>query len=477
MRSTPCDRRGERGFTLVEVAVATLILLVGILATAAMLNASSRANSTNRQRDAATNIARELIESARAIPYDRVSEPGVNAFLQAVPGLEDSPGGGYTLVRNNVSYTIDIDVCIMDDAKDGGGPRSTSETFCATSVAAGTTDKNPEDYKRVTTTVTWTREGVDRQVQQTGIINNPGSASGPAIRSIAPVGGTTVVSPLATQVVVDVTTSSAPAAINWLLDGSVQQPPPTQQGTSGLNWRFTWNIGGTETGTLDGPYILSAEAFNQYGVSGPGRQETVILNRRKPFKPRRVTGGRTIFNTVEIEWDANSERDIIGYEVRRLDATGPTVVCALVDQGLETSCTDPTPPGTDPLIYKVYAYDRDTAGVPREGDESDPRIVLAGNQPPNVPTDLIATRNADDSVTLTWSRPSPEDPDGPTDGVDFYRIYRDGTALSNRVDRWFDDRPSVTWQDTDTNGLQHQYWVTAVDEQHMESTFLGPVTG
>jgi prepilin-type N-terminal cleavage/methylation domain-containing protein len=477
MRSTPCDRRGERGFTLVEVVVATLILLVGILATAAMLNASSRANATNRQRDAATNIARELVESARAIPYDRVSEPGVNAVLQAIPGLEDSPGGGYTLVRNNVSYTVDIDVCIMDDAKDGGGPRSTTEAFCSTSVAAGTEDKNPEDYKRVTTTVTWTREGVERQVQQTGIINNPGSASGPAIRSIAPVGGTTVVDQLVTQVVVDITTSSQPAAINWLLDGSVRQPPPVQQGTSGLNWRVTWNIGATETGTLDGPYILSAEAFNQYGVSGPGRQETVILNRRKPFKPRRVTGGRTIFGTVEIEWDANSERDIIGYEVRRLDATGATVVCALVDQGLNTTCTDTTPPGTDPLIYKVYAYDRDAAGVPREGDESDPRIVIAGNQPPYAPTDLIAARNADDSVTLTWSRPAPEDPDGLTDGVEFYRIYRDGTALDNRVDRWFDDRPNVTWQDTDTNGLQHQYWVTAVDQHHMESTFLGPVTG
>jgi len=29
-----------------------------------------------------------------------------------------------------------------------------------------------------------------------------------------------------------------------------------------------------DTGVLDGDYILSAEAFNQYGVSGPGRQES-----------------------------------------------------------------------------------------------------------------------------------------------------------------------------------------------------------
>jgi len=476
MTPPACDRRGERGFTLIEVIAATLVLMIGILATAAILNSSSRANATIRQRDAATAVARELIESARSIPYERVSEPGVNAALQAIPGLEDMPGSGYQLLRNGVSYTVDIDVCIMDDPKDGGGPRAATATFCATSAPAGTQDKNPEDYKRVTTTVTWRREGIERRVEQTGIINNPGSASGPAIRSIVPRGGTTITSETATAVIVDVTTSSEPVAINWLLDGSVKQPPPVRQGTSGLNWAFTWDIGTRDAGTLDGPYILSSEAFNQYGVSGPGRQETVILNRRKPFAPRRVTGGRTIFATVEIEWDANSERDIVGYEVRRLDAAGATVVCALADQRLETTCTDTAPPATDPLEYVVYAYDRDPDGALREGDPSEVRTVTAGNRQPNPPTGLAAVRNADGSVTLTWSRPSPDDPDGPPDGVEFYRIYRDGQALANRYDRWFDGAPNVTWQDTQTNGLQHSYSVTAVDTQHLESPFAGPVS-
>ena len=475
MWSTPSDRRGERGFTLIEVIAATLILLVGILAVTTMLNAASRANAVNRQRDTATNVARELVESARSIPYERVSGTGVSTSLQSVPGLEDGPGAGYVLTRNGVSYTIEIDVCIMDDPKDGGGPRSATETFCSSSVAAGTEDKNPEDYKRVTATVRWTREGVARRVVQTGIINNPGSANGPAIRTIVPRGGSTVVNNVS-QVVVDVTTSSKPAAINWLLDGSVRQPPPVEQGTTGLNWAFTWDIGDKETGTLDGPYILSAEAFNQYGVSGPGRQETVILNRRKPFEPRNVTGGRTLFGTVEIEWQANSERDIIGYEVRRIDTNGiPVVVCPLLSQGLNTICTDASPPAADPLTYVVYAYDRDSAGQPREGDVSDPRTVVAGNQAPFPPTDLVAVRNADDSVTLTWSRPSPEDPDA-GDGVEFYRIYRGGKTVDDRYERWFDGRPTVIWQDTATSGVEHTYWVTAVDKQHMESAFLGPVT-
>jgi prepilin-type N-terminal cleavage/methylation domain-containing protein len=473
--------RDERGFTLIEVIAAMVILLVGVLATATIIDATSRANAATRQRDGATNLARELIEGTRAINYDRVSAPAVNAALQALPGLEDAPGSGYTIRRNSVEYTIALDVCVMDDPKDGGGPRAATTTFCANSAPAGTQDRNPEDYKRVTATVTWQSGGEQRRVVQTAIVNNPGSASGPAIRSIAPRGYSSpyVVgpnTPETTQVLIDIQTSSKPAAINWLLDGTVKQPPPVQTDTSGLVWTATWSIGTTATpqsGTLDGDYIVSAEAFNQYGVSGPGRQETVILNRRKPFEPGHPVGGWTRFGTVEIEWAANAERDIIGYEVRRVSPAPTVVVCSLATQKLSTSCTDPAPP--DDAQYVVYAYDRDTAGAQREGDPSDTVTVKKGeNAEPFPPTNLTATRVAD-VVTLQWSRPAPEDPDT-GDGVAFYRIYRDGQTLADRYDRWYDSRPQAVWEDTKTAGLAHTYWVTAVDNHYAESLFLGPVT-
>jgi prepilin-type N-terminal cleavage/methylation domain-containing protein len=472
--SIPGLARDERGFTLIEVLAAMAILLVGILATATLLDASSHANAATRQRDAATNVARELIEGARGIPYDRVSEPGVNTALQAVPGLEDAPGPGYVIRRNGVDYTITIDVCVMDDPKDGGGLRAATTTFCANSAPAGTQDRNPEDYKRVTTTISWRRGARDSRVVQTGIINNPGSASGPAIRSIAPRGYAApyVVANAATAVVVDITTSSKPAAINWLLDGTVKQPPPVQNGATGLAWTFTWDIGQVDTGTLDGDYILSAEAFNQYGVSGPGRQETIILNRRIPFAPRQVTGGRTNFGPVEIEWTANSERDIIGYEVRRVGPGPEVVVCPLATT---TTCTDPAPPDAAVVDYVVYAYDRDVAGVDRRGDASQVLHVTKDNLAPFPPTGLTLARTGD-VVTLTWLRPAPDDPDT-GDSVEFYRIYRDGTALGNRYERWFDTRPQAIWEDTQTGGLQHTYWITAVDKHYAESPFVGPVTG
>jgi fibronectin type 3 domain-containing protein len=218
---------------------------------------------------------------------------------------------------------------------------------------------------------------------------------------------------------------------------------------------------------------VSAEAFNAYGLSGSGRQETITLNRRQPFKPRQVTGGRTNFGTVEIEWTANSERDIIGYEVYRAGSATP--VCPLATQKLDTLCTDTNPPASSPLTYTVYAYDKDPSGALRKGDPSDPLVVTSDDQPPYPPTNLTASRGADGSVTLTWRRPAPQDPDL-GDGVAFYRIYRDGQALTDRYDRWFDDSSSVTWQDTATAGATHTYWVTTVDQHYAESPFLGPVT-
>lgn len=478
MTSFRLRARDERGFTIIEVLAAMVILLVGVLATAKIIDATSQANAATRQRDAATNIARELIEGAHSIPYERVSEPGVNAALQAIPGLEDAPGGGYVIRRNGVDYTITIDVCVMDDPKDGGGPRVATTTFCSNSAPPGTQDKNPEDYKRVTTTITWRLHNLQHRAVQTGIINNPGSASGPAIRLIVPrgYGAPYVVSdPSVTAVPIDITTSSKPAAINWLLDGTVKQPAPVQNGSTGLVWTATWNIGTTltpQSGTLDGDYIISAEAFNQYGVSGPGRQETVILNRRKPFPPPQVAGGRSKFGTVEIEWTANSERDIIGYKVFRV-SPGPLVqICPLTT---ETSCADPAPPDAPLVQYVVYAYDRDTAGVEREGDVSDTLDVTKDNQAPFPPTSLSGEAAADGTVTLRWSRPAPADPDT-GDTIAFYRIYRDGQAIGDRYERWYDTRDLPEWQDTQTGGTKHSYSVTAVDTHFGESTFLGPVS-
>jgi prepilin-type N-terminal cleavage/methylation domain-containing protein len=462
--------RDQSGFTLIEVMVASFMLLVGILAVIGLLNAANGATNRTRAHDTATNLARELIEGARSVPYEKVSSPGVIAELQRLPSLEDTDGGAYTLRRDSTTYTLDISVCVMDDPKDGGGPRpaGASATFCANSVAAGTADKNPEDYKRVTVTTQWTEGTRTRRVSQTGIINNPGSASGPAIRSLVPRGFAspyTVLTDLDT-VTIDLTTSSKPATLAWMLDGSRQPGAVTPNGATGLVWQFDWPIKTLD----DGAYVIGAEAYDVYGVSGPGRQETVVLNRFGPRAPKEVTGGRTKFGTVEVEWTANSERDIIGYQVFRVGSSTP--VCPIASQELKTFCTDYSPPATGPLEYYVRAYDRDASGNPRASAESPHLTVVDTNTPPNKVTNLTLSKLANGDTKLTWQRPSPEDPDA-GDAISFFRIYRDGFTLSDRYDRYFDysGSGSVSWTDTDTDGSLHTYWVTAVDQHYAESAF------
>jgi type II secretory pathway pseudopilin PulG len=469
--------RGERGFTLIETLVAGVVLMIGVMATLALISRANATTSVTRSREAATSLARELIEAARAISYEDLSGTTINARLQANPGLADVPAGGsYTIQRRNVVFTVTDSVCVMDDSKDGGGSRPSGLNFCTASAPTDTKDKNPEDYKVVTTTVSWTNRGYTRTVTQTGVVNNPGSATGPSIKSLfiegvaAPYEITNDVAALT----VKMSTSSKPTVVKWSLDGTAQPNAPTASDATQLIWQTTWTIHpAAGTALDDGPYLIAAEAFNRYGVSGPGRSETVTLNRFTPHKPQKVAGGRTTWGTVEIEWDANTERDIIGYDVRRSDGT---VVCPLSTQQLKTFCTDTAPPAGD-LSYWVRAYDKAPGtGAPRAGDDSDKLDVTTTNNPPNPPT-VTSYSRLNDVTTIKWDKPSPEDPDVALgDGVAFYRIYRDGVAITNRYERWFDSSSNITWQDTQTGGTTHTYYITAVDKHYAESAMVGPVT-
>jgi Tfp pilus assembly protein PilV len=472
----PAHRRGERGFTLIETLVAGVVLMIGVMATLALITRANSATSTTRAREAATSLARELLEASRAITYEDLSSGVINTRLEANPGLEDNPpGGAYTIQRRGIIFSVTDSVCVMDDAKDGGGTRPSGLNFCAASAPAGTADKNPEDYKVVTTTVSWTQRGITRSVKQTGVINNPGSATGPSIKSLfvdgvaAPYEITSDVA----SILIKMTTSSKPTVVKWTLDGTSQPNAPTASDGTLLVWQTPWAIhpaGGTALD--DGPYLIAAEAFNRYGVSGPGRSETVTLNRFVPRPPANVAGGRTSWGTVEVEWDANTERDIIGYEVRRSDGT---VICPLATQQLKTFCTDTGPASGSPIYYSVYAYDKAPGtGVPRASTATT-LTVTNTNNPPNPPV-ITSISNSAGVTTIKWNKPSPADPDT-GDGVAFYRVYRDGVSINNRYERWYDNSATITWQDTLTGGTTHTYYVTTVDTHYAESPLVGPVTG
>jgi prepilin-type N-terminal cleavage/methylation domain-containing protein len=472
---------GREGFTLIELLVAMTVLMIGVLGALAIIDRANAATVTTRSREAAVNVARELAEAARSVPYANLTPASVEAQIQALPGLaDDGAPAGWTIRRRGFTFTATATVCTFDDARDQGGDHSAG-SFCADSAAASATpDRNPEDYRRVRVEVRWTVGGVEREVHQTLLINNPGSAGAPAVRTLVIEPGTAAIAAATNQVIaptetlsLQLTTSSRPTTLHWLLDGASQAPI-----TDGANlgWRFQWQLGApdAEGSVVDGTYVVSAEAFDSYGVAGPSRSLTVSLNRSEADKVTGVAGGRTGDSTtpddqvVDIEWLPSRERDIVGYSVERVDAAGNRVeVCAREDRA---SCIDPDPPVEDGLTYYVFAWDVNPLdGQPRKGpDESDPLVVRLSNREPFAPLTATATLQYDGSVNLAWIRPIPEDPD-PGDSIAFYRIYRDGTGYDARYAVWNDPGATAQFIDGNTGGTAHEYWVTAVDENFAES--------
>jgi prepilin-type N-terminal cleavage/methylation domain-containing protein len=81
-------RTDEAGFTLVEVLVASVLLVIGVLASLALLDRSVDATSTSQQRDTANALAQEVVERAQGLEYTATT----NRLVDVVPGDAARPG-------------------------------------------------------------------------------------------------------------------------------------------------------------------------------------------------------------------------------------------------------------------------------------------------------------------------------------------------------------------------------------------------
>ncbi len=531
--------RGQAGFTIIEVMVASMLLLIGMAATLTLVEQAGSTTTKTRTREQGTALQRELVEAARSVPYDQLTPNGITAAVGARPALGDSSLGspGWTIGRRNATYTVSMGVCTVDDPRDGTGSHeagvfcaggtpptpqqcatlidawaagtlasvsaalgvsvgqcgidvnldgtvddlvSATATICLLGTCSNPVDTNPADYKRIVSLVTWPG-GHNLQTSQ---INNPGLAVAPAVTNLTPV--TDTISDTRNALGFTATTTNSPTTVALYRDGTAIG---TLSSSGGANWTGNWGIGPvtTTTGaqpadaeTVDGSYQLSAKAFDQYGQYGATRSQTIVVNRRKHFAPARVAAGRN-GSAVEIEWSPAKEHDSRGFRVdRRVKTlsvlgvaleTGPwSEVCALA---VRTACRDaaaPAPSLTQTLEYSVVGFDRDPAGVLREGDRS-AVVAIANPAPaaPGMPGSLQATLDAG-NVVLTWTAPA-----GVT-APDHYNIYRDGQAYADRLDSaYITPGQPLTYTDTRASGQAHDYWITAVNGQLGESAKLGPV--
>ena len=484
--------------------VAIFILLVGVLGVVSMVDGANAVTSKTRAREGGTNIARSVIEISRSVRYRDLTAQALLDELDSRAGLQDvDPGTDYAIRARGLDYAATITVCSLDDPQDGLGDHNGPVAYCSDSdvLAVGGTasDRNPDDYKRVRVTLSWTTRQTGQSITQTSSIINPVGGLGPSVTGLimetpsSPTNDPLLVESNVNSAHFKATTSTSAANVTWSVSGKT-----TGQASGGpKTWTFDWDITDASTGTpiyYDCTYVIQADAFDSQGRSGAPFAKTVRLNRMLPVKPEGFAGGRNgNGNFVDLAWVTNPECDVVGYRVYSGNsaATITTPVTCLGESSATLDaqadeCIDDAPAGN--VWYRLVALDTPSAGgAAREGASSDPLAVgpVSGNNVPTAPTNLSSCLGgvsgcdvannvpADDGVlVVSW------DPSTDSDGtIQLYRIYRDGVAYAQRHASFYPKTGELlAWIEPEPDGSSHVYRISAVDDDFGESVLSAPLT-
>lgn len=465
-------RSEESGFTLIEVLMTILILLVGLAGAVTLTVGANAATARTKAREAGTNLNRELIEAARAVPYAQLTPGGLRAALQAQPGLADSTPAdtAWTVGRRNTTFTLNPTVCSVDNARDGIGNHS-SGTFCSSPAITSPPDDSPDDLKRIVVEVAWSGNSAApvSSARQATTVTNPSNSAGPRINSFIRDPNDEIVT---TSAPIDFTaqTDSPAAAVRFAVDGTLEDT----DASGGTTATFKWDV----TDVVDGTYVVSATALDSAGLSGATRSLTVRLNAKLPVMPTGLVGGwNATRGAVDLDWNQNPESDIVGYRVYRVlpDGARQEVDCPTnpATNPEVTTCHDASPPPAASYVYELVALDEtDASGATREGPPALKTVVpttLAPSPPPTLQASVVSG-----AYRLDWTAPPAPAQSYGGDRILFFRIYRGGADVASRYDRT-GLGTELTLTDTDVSGEARQYWVTAVDENYSESAPIGPV--
>ncbi len=459
----------EAGFNLVEVTTAAFVLMVGLLGVLGMLTRSMSTTAQSNERVGATNVTRELVEAARGISYDSLTPSAMPSAIKA-RGL--GTGTPWIIERRGVRYTITSSSCTLDSPADGIDTTAVAN-LCTPVLTSATSDVNGNDFRRVTFQVAWTQGTTTRSVTQTELIVNPTGGLGPRIKTVSPL-TQTITSSATTVASVNFVTSPA-ATVRWHADDGRSSGEAVLSPSVANSWRADWPLGTVGGGSEvpDGAYQMIAQAFDDRAIAGDAKVASVILNRRRPYAPPSLVGGYNsrLALSVDLQWGLNSERDIAGYRVYWVGLDGVVglldfQVCPALLGGQMSSttstCTQLLPAISSLTQYYVVALDRDSTGTLREGDARTFSVPALGSAP-NAPNGPLTATTADERPTISWNAPAGTAPR-------FYRIYRDGTLVADRLDT----TTTTSWQDAATT-TTHDYWISAVNDAFNESAAIGPV--
>jgi prepilin-type N-terminal cleavage/methylation domain-containing protein len=130
-------RSSEAGFTLVEVLVAIVILVFGLIAVTNLLLVAASSNTVANHSTAAATAASETMETLKQVPFSQLADGGdLNADATGFFRLDRIPGVGPIRTRWVVTTTpTDAQVKFITVQSEGEGPmvrsrsRATYTTF------------------------------------------------------------------------------------------------------------------------------------------------------------------------------------------------------------------------------------------------------------------------------------------------------------------------------------------------------------
>jgi prepilin-type N-terminal cleavage/methylation domain-containing protein len=133
-RSAPRPERGEHGFTLIETAVALVIMMIIALGAASLFAYATMANSGATDREMSMAIAQKRMEWLRNMPFSAVTRNLAYSFPNGGLGAT----GGVEEIRMNAGRSFDVLTVIQD----------------IRTVPAGQPDAGQPTVKTITITVT-----------------------------------------------------------------------------------------------------------------------------------------------------------------------------------------------------------------------------------------------------------------------------------------------------------------------------------
>ncbi|MHC4661758.1 MAG: type IV pilus modification PilV family protein [Planctomycetota bacterium] len=120
-RPTPRERPSDqKGLTLIEVMIAAMVLVVGILSFFAVFLNCFRMDDISKENIIAVNHARLMMESIRAMPFEDIDDMNGHTFdIASLRRINPSIEPGSVSVNSSITNLLDVTVTVNWAGRDG----------------------------------------------------------------------------------------------------------------------------------------------------------------------------------------------------------------------------------------------------------------------------------------------------------------------------------------------------------------------